>query len=191
MKESTAKRFAPSLPITGEIAVDAIEAITGRKVQRTFAKKPVELEKLNQIVTAGRHAMSARNLQPWQFIVLRNPQRLREVGALCVTGKFVADAPAAVVILKDTTSARWADVDCGQAVQNMASAAWALGLGTCWVGNFDAEKIGAMLNVPDGWAIFTILPFGYPDPANPTQARGLKPRGEMVHYERYGQRKPD
>ncbi len=46
----------------------------------------------------------------------------------------------------------------------MANAGWALGLGTCWVGNFDAAKIAPMLGVTDGWAIFTILPFGYPRP---------------------------
>jgi nitroreductase len=131
-----------------------MEAITRRKVQRSFAPKALEAEKLGRIVSAGRHAMSARNLQPWQFIVIQNRDQLREIGALCTTGRFVADAPSAIVVLKDTANARWADVDCGQAVQNMATAAWGLGLGTCWVGNFDATKIAAMLGVPDGWTIF-------------------------------------
>lgn len=167
--------------------MDAIEAILTRKVQRNFADRPVEPDKLHQIVEAGRHAMSARNMQPWQFIVVRDRERLKQIGALCSTGRFVADAPSAAVILKDLGNTRWADVDCAQAVQNMATAAWALGLGTCWVGNFDPEKLGQMLAIPSGWAIFTILPFGYPDPKNPPQARPLKKRSEMVHYERYGQ----
>lgn len=170
--------------------MDAIEAITGRKVQRAFARTPVEAEKLAGIVSAGRHAMSARNLQPWQFIVIRNGEALREIGALCSTGRFVADAPSAIVVLKDKSNARWADVDCAQAVQNMATAAWAFGLGTCWVGNFDAQKIAGLLGIPDEWAIFTILPFGYPDAANPPQPRPLKSRIEMVSYERYGNRRP-
>jgi nitroreductase len=169
--------------------MDVIEAITTRKVQRAFASSPVEPDKLKLIVRAGRHAMSARNLQPWQFIVIRERERLREIGALCSTGLFVSDAPSAVVVLKDTANARWADVDCGQAVQNMATAAWGLGLGTCWVGNFDAARIGQILGIPDGWAIFTILPFGYPDPANPPQSRPLKSLDEMVHFERWGNRK--
>jgi nitroreductase len=63
-----------------------MEAITSRKVQRTFAAQAVEAEKLGQIVSAGRHAMSARNLQPWQFIVIQNRDQLREIGALCSTG---------------------------------------------------------------------------------------------------------
>jgi nitroreductase len=168
--------------------MDVIQAITTRKVQRAFARTPVELEKLKLIVKAGRHAMSARNLQPWQFVVMREQERLREIGALCSTGRFVADAPAAVVVLKDTANARWADVDCGQAVQNMATAAWGLGLGTCWVGNFDAAKIGQIIGVPENWAIFTILPFGYPDPANPPQSKPLKSHEEMVHFERWGNR---
>ena len=170
--------------------MDATSAIVNRRAVRQFAARPVELEQLRQIVSAGRHAMSARNMQPWQFIVIQNRDTLKEIGALCSTGKFVTDAPSAVVVLKDVANARWADVDCGQAVQNMADAGWALGLGTCWVGNFDAAKIGAMLGVKDGWAIFTILPFGYADPKNPPQAKPLKPRSEMVHYERVGNPKP-
>jgi len=168
--------------------MDALHAITSRRVQRVFAPAPVEAEKLSQIVSAGRHAMSARNLQPWQFIVLQNQKTLREVGALCSTGKFVADAPSAVVVLKDISNSRWADIDCGQAVQNMATAAWALGLGTCWVGNFENAKISEILGVPAGWSIFTILPFGYQDSANPPQSRPLKSRDEIVHFERYGNR---
>ena len=101
--------------------MDALEAILSRKVQRVFADKPVEREKLAKIVDAGRHAMSARNLQPWQFVVIQNRERLKEIGALCSTGKFVTDAPSAIVVLKDAANARWADVDCGQAVQNMAN----------------------------------------------------------------------
>jgi nitroreductase len=166
--------------------MDALEAITQRRVQRAFDRRPVESEALRKIVDAGRHAMSARNLQPWGFIVVESRERLKEIGAVCSTGKFVADAPAAVVVLKEVANARWADIDCGQAVQNMANAAWALGLGTCWVGNFDAAKIGEMLGVREDWAVFTILPFGYPDAKNPPQTRPLKPREQQVFYERYG-----
>jgi nitroreductase len=167
--------------------MDALEAIIQRRVQRAFDRRPVESDKLRKIIDAGRHAMSARNLQPWQFIVVEHPERLKEIGALCSTGKFVADAPAAVVVLKEVANTRWADIDCAQAAQNMANAAWALGLGTCWVGNFDAAKISEMLGVPTGWAIFTILPFGYPDPKHPPQARPLKRRDGQVFHERYGQ----
>jgi nitroreductase len=166
--------------------LDILEAIKGRKVQRNFSAKAVGPEKLRQIVSAGRHAMSARNKQPWQFIIIQNQETLRELGALCATGKFVADAPSAIVILKDIANTRWADIDCAQAVQNMATAAWSLGLGTCWVGNFDGAEIKRKLSIPDGWEVFTILPFGYQDPANPPQNRPLKPSRESVHYERYG-----
>lgn len=168
--------------------MDAIEAIISRKVQRAFAPTPVEEGKLAKIVEAGRHAMSARNLQPWQFVVVRDRARLKEIGELCSTGKFVADSPSAIIVLKDLSNSRWADVDCAQAVQNMANAGWALGLGTCWVGNFDAAKIGAIIDLPTGWAVFTILPFGYPDAKRPPEARPLKPRAAMVHQERV--RKP-
>jgi nitroreductase len=170
--------------------MDAIEAITTRKALRAFAAHQVEAEKLKKVIDAGRHAMSARNLQPWQFVVIHNHDRIREVGALCATGKFVGDAPAAIVVLKDTSNKRWADVDCAQAVQNMATAAWSLGLGTCWVGNFDGPKIAQILGIPDQWAIFTILAFGYPNSSSPPQSRPLKPRQEVVHYEQWGNPRP-
>jgi nitroreductase len=166
--------------------MDALTAILSRRVARDFAEKPVELETVKQIVEAGRHAMSARNLQPWLFIIIREPETLRELGALCSTGRFVADAPSAVAILKDTSNKRWADIDCAQAVQNMANAAWAMGLGTCWVGNFDAEAVGKLLNAPEGWAVFTVLPFGYIHPDNPPQGRPLKPRARTVYLEKFG-----
>lgn len=170
--------------------MEALDAILSRKVVRQFAERPVEIELLRRIVDAARHAMSARNLQPWQFIVVRSADTLRELGALCSTGRFVATAPAAVVVLKDTANKRWADTDCAQAVCNMANAAWAMGLGTCWVGNFEAEAIAQRLGVPENWAVFTVLPFGYPDPAAPAQAKQIKPRQEVLHFERFGSRQP-
>ncbi|HZO82694.1 MAG TPA: nitroreductase family protein [Candidatus Binataceae bacterium] len=166
--------------------MDALEALLTRRVARAYSDQPVGLEQLARIIDAGRHAMSARNLQPWQFIVVRERATLREMGALCSTGRYVADAPAAIVVLKDRGNTRWADVDCAHAVQNMANAGWAMGLGTCWVGNFDGDKLAALLGIPEEWPIFTVLPFGYPSAANPPQAKALKPRAEVVHYERWG-----
>jgi nitroreductase len=170
--------------------MDTIEAITTRKALRAFAPDPVEPGKLQKIVDAGRHAMSARNLQPWQFLVIYNADTIREIGSLCATGRFVSDAPAVIVVLKDTSNTRWADIDCAQAVQNMATAGWSFGLGTCWVGNFDGQKISQILGVPAQWAIFTILAFGYPNSGHPPQSRPLKPRQEVVHYERWGNHRP-
>jgi nitroreductase len=168
--------------------MEALEAIGTRRVVRAYSDKPVALEDLKKIIDAGRHAMSARNLQPWQFVVIRDRARLREIGALCSTGRYVADAPAAIVVLKDRTNTRWADVDCAHAVQNMANAAWAMGLGTCWVGNFDAQKLSAILSSPQDWPVFTVLPFGYPNSASPPQSKQLKARADTMHYERWGGR---
>ena len=60
--------------------MDALEAILTRRVVRQFAPQPVEIEQLRKIVNAGRHAMSARNLQPWQFIVVRNSDHIAGTG---------------------------------------------------------------------------------------------------------------
>lgn len=170
--------------------MDAITAITSRRVVRAFARKPVALAQLKTIIDAGRHAMSARNLQPWQFVVVLDPATLETLGRLCTTGRFVGQAPAAVVVLKDYDNRRWADIDCAQAVQNMANAARALGLGTCWVGNFAADKIAELLAVPPRWSVFTVLPLGYADPGAARESRQLRPRSQTAHYERFGRNVP-
>ena len=166
--------------------MDILEVMKSRRVQRAYADRPVEVDKLRAIIDAGRQAMSARNLQPWNFIVIRDRATIARLAEYCTTGKFIVGAPAAIVVLKDTNNARWADVDCGQAVMNMANAGWAMGLGTCWIGNFEAEQITKLLAIPPGWGVFTVLPFGYQDEKNPPQAKPLKPRTEVVHFERFG-----
>jgi nitroreductase len=171
--------------------MDVFAALTSRKVARNFAQRPVELDKLKLIVDAGRHAMSAMNLQPWQFIIVTDRVRLRSIASHCSSGAFVADAPAAIVVIKGTSAKNpFIETDCAQAVQNIANAAWALGLGTCWVGFFEEEPLARMLGVPKDWKIFTILPIGYPDPAVPPKRGSLRPRSQTVHFEAYGRQEP-
>jgi len=167
--------------------MDAMKAILTRRVARSFAERPVELDSLKQIVDAGRHAMSARNLQPWLFLIIRNRDTLRQLGALCSSGRFLSDAPSAIAVLKDLGNKRWADIDCAQAVQNMAVAGWSMGLATCWVGNFDVDAISRLFNMPVSHGIFTILPFGYPKEAARLELGAFKPRSETVFLERYGE----
>ena len=165
--------------------MDALSAILDRKVVREFLDRPLATEVLLQIADAGRHAMSARNMQPWRFIIVSDHATLHALGELCTTGKFVAQAPAAIAVLKELANAPWADIDCAHAIQNMANAAWSMGLGTCWVGNLDRDKIAALLEVPPEWGVLTILPFGYMRPGSPQQ-RPLRPRAETVFAERFG-----
>ena len=167
--------------------MEAMKALLTRRVARSFSERPVELDSLKQIVDAGRHAMSARNLQPWIFLIIRNRDTLRQLGALCSSGRLLSDAPSAVAVLKDLGNKRWADIDCAQAVQNMAVAAWSIGLATCWVGNFEVDAINRLLAIPASHGIFTILPFGYPKEGERPQLGAFKRRAETVFLERYGE----
>lgn len=164
--------------------MDALQAILTRRAVRKFARQPVALEQLQKIVDAGRHAMSALNRQSWNFIIVRNPETLGRLGTLIAHGTYIAEAPAAIAVLKFDAD-RFAEVDCSHAVQNMADAAWAMGLGTCRPGLDDQREVKALLGVPQEWSVFTVMPIGHPDPNNPPQGRGLKPRDDSVHYERF------
>ena len=169
--------------------MDALQAILTRKVVRKYSSRPVSLEQIEQLVEAGRHAMSAMNRQPWSFVIVRQPQILRELGALTPHGQFIAEVPAAIVVLK-TLEGRFSDEDCAQAVQNIANAAWAMGLGTCRPGVDNEARIGELLGLPAQAQIFTIMPIGYPDESSPPEGRPLKKRGETTYHERFGQTRP-
>lgn len=169
--------------------MDALEAILTRRAVRKYSRQPVSLEQLHKIVDAGRHAMSALNRQSWNFIIVRDPETLARLGKLVTHGPYIAEVPAAIAVLKFKAD-RFAEIDCSHAVQNMADAAWAMGLGTCRPGIENETEVRALLGVPEEWSVFTVMPIGHPDSGNPPQGKGLKPRAESTHYERFGSHRP-
>lgn len=168
--------------------MDVMEAIIGRKSIRSFLERPVEDEKLNAVLDAGRLAPSARNLQDWRFIVVRDPATRKRLAEAARNQEFVGQAP--VVIAACGTSDMV--MTCGQpayaldvaiAVDHMTLAAVAEGLGTCWIGAFYEDKVKQILGVPEHVRVVALLPIGYPAQApRPTPRKKLD---EVVAYERW------
>ena len=107
--------------------MDALEALKTRRAVREYEKKPVSREVLEDLVDCARLAATARNIQPWEFVVVTQPDRLRALAkATGVNGPFIADAAACVVVLcKDT---KYYLEDGSAATQNLIVAARAHGL---------------------------------------------------------------
>jgi nitroreductase len=167
--------------------MDTFECIRTRRTTRTFLPKEVPPDSVRRILEAGRLAPSARNLQPWQFIVLQDRATLKQLAPLCTTGRFIEQASFAVAVVTDPTN-RWHEIDGARAVQNMELAAWNEGLGTCWIGSLEREQIKALLGIPPQLHLLTILPFGYPtDPQAPRRRTKKRPE-EVFHWERFGRR---
>jgi len=152
--------------------MDIFEALKNRRSVRKYRKEPIPKEILTKILEAAIQAPSAGNLQPWRFIVVRDSERKRALSGAALGQSMVAEAPTVIVVCADLRkSARYygergANLFCIQdtaaAIQNMMLAAYALGVGTCWVGSFHEKYVSEILDVPEGTRPVAIVPVGYP-----------------------------
>src|SRR5207249_11151166 len=107
--------------------MDVVEAIRTLLAVRSYQDKPVPDALVRRIVVAGRLTGSGMNGQPWHFIVIRDGETLRRLGALASSGPYVAHAPLAIAVATDKT--RFAVSDASRAIQPMLLTAW--GDGVC------------------------------------------------------------
>jgi nitroreductase len=164
--------------------MDCFEAVRTLLAVRSYQDKPVPDAVTRRIVEAGRLTGSGMNGQPWHFIVIRDGDTLRRLGAAASSGRYVARAPLAIVVA--TEKSRFAVSDASRAIQSMLLTAWADGVGSNWVGFGGLDNVKALLDIPAALDVLAILPFGYP--ARPV-GRGKKQRKslrEVTHLERFG-----
>jgi len=165
--------------------MDALEALYTRRSVRRFKPEGVDRSLLERIVEAGKMAATARNVQPWEFVVVTEERTRKEIAALTDHGKFIADCPACIATFCQQTKYYLED-GCA-ATQNMLVAAWALGLGSCWVAGDKkayAEDIRRLLQVPAGYKLVSLIALGYPV-SSPLPVP-KRPLAEVLHWERYG-----
>jgi nitroreductase len=152
---------------------------------RSYRPDPIPEDAIRRIVEAARMSASARNRQPWHFIVVDDAKILAEIGGLSKTGPYIAGAPLAVVVAVERES-RWAIADASRAIQSMVLTAWDQGIGSNWVGFGGMEEIGSLLDVPASLDVFAVIPFGYPIEAIGKGEKERKPLGEVVSHGRFG-----
>jgi len=164
--------------------MDAFEAVRTLLAVRSYQDKPVPDAVVRKIVEAGRLTGSGMNGQPWHFIVVRDRETLRKLGALASSGSYTAQAPLAVVVA--TSKSRFAVSDASRAIQSMLLTAWADGVGSNWVGFGGLEQTRELLGIPGSLDVLAILPFGYPARAVGKGKKQRKSLREVAHNERYG-----
>lgn len=164
--------------------MEVFEGIRTLLAVRSYRDTPVPDAVVRRIVEAGRLTGSGMNRQPWHFIVIRDRDTLRRLGALASSGPYVAQAPLAIVVATDKS--RFAVSDASRAIQSMMLAAWADGVGSNWVGFGGLERTRALLDMPASLDVLAILPFGYPARAVGGGKKQRKPLPEVAHLERYG-----
>ena len=178
-----------------------IEAIQHRRSIRKYTSDPIEPEKLQSVLEAGRLAPSGNNKQPWMFIVVESEQQRQTVMEASHNQTWMMTAPVFIVavadmaarsdvnpaIYLDENSPHWelkrAIRDTAIAIENMLLEADAQGLGTCWVGFFVQSEIRPVLGIPNNKFVLAVIPIGYP--AEQPPARPRKPLTDIVRYEHW------
>jgi nitroreductase len=171
-----------------------LKAIQERRSVSRFESDPIGQDKIDAIIEAARWAPSFVNSQPWSLVVVRDNEtkrKLREF-ATTITGVGIEESPVTFVVSVDPQKDPHHYVEDGAAAtQNMALAAHSLGLGSYWVGVYDAsggrapseEKIKRLLSIPENHRVISMLPIGVPAM---TFYKERMPTSEFVHYDAFG-----
>jgi len=149
--------------------MDALEAIHTRRSERQYLDKPIPPELLEEVLKAAMMAPSAGNSRPWQFIVLDDPEVLREIPRIHPHAAMAVDAPVSVMICGDLSLEKYPGnwiADCSAATQNLLLAAHAQGLGGVWTGVYPEqdriEGFRRLLGLPENVVPLALIPLGYP-----------------------------
>jgi nitroreductase len=164
--------------------MDALTAISQRHSTRSFSDQPVAREVLEKIVDAARMAPTARNEQPWEFLVVTDPEKRKSIGAIAQNGAYIADAGACLAIF--CRDSKYYLEDGCLAAGNALIAATALGLQSCWVAGDKkpyGDEIGQLLGVPVGYKLVAMLALGHGRDDGRRETK--RPLEEVLHWERW------
>ncbi|MGI6679157.1 MAG: nitroreductase family protein [Dehalobacterium sp.] len=161
---------------------------------RKFQKRPVEKEKIMEVLEAGRVAPSAKNIQPVHFVVLTDQEQKTKV-ASSYPLEWLSQAPVIIAICGDHSQS-WrradgkdhCDIDAAIAIDHMTLAAAEIGLGTCWVCAFNSMVCHKMLELPHHLEVIALMPLGYPEEQSDPERHATKRKSmeTLVSWDKYG-----
>lgn len=187
--------------------MEFLDVIRKRRSVRRFIDRDVSDEIVFKLLDAARCAPTGGNLQPWEFILVRdkaNRKRLVDatfLGYMTKTGKpqsWIFEAPLIIAACANIKAgfARYGSgeitrtnilMDVAAAIENLLLAAVDLGLGACWISGFDRDKAKEALKIPQDVWIVSLIPVGYTDRVQSAPPK-FDPK-EFTYYEVYGQEK--
>lgn len=173
--------------------MNMLKAIKKRRSIRRFLREDIPEEVVMELLDAMRWAPSAGNLQPWEFVVVRDKRIKRRVAEAAYKQMFIAEAPVVIVVCANPSrsATRYGDrginlyclQDTAAATQNLHLAAVEMNLGTCWVGAFDEDHVARAIGAPRGIRPVAIVPVGRPAERPPPRPR--RSLEEIVHRDRF------
>lgn len=163
--------------------MNVYETIETRLSIRRYADAPVPKEHMTALFRALQLAPSSNNAQNWEFIFVKDRELKRRLVPACMNQKFIQDCSYFIAGVADPNT-RWHQVDVAIALTNLSLQATELGYGTCWIGAFEENEVGAILEVPPDKKVVICMTFGVPKGKHVPRSR--KALGDFIHKERYG-----
>lgn len=169
--------------------VKTMETILERRSIRKYTDQVVAEDTVKEIVKAGMYAPSAGNQQSWEFIIVRNKEKLVEITKVHPYSNMLKEVSVAIVICGNLEKEKFKDFwvqDCSAATQNILLAAHALGLGAVWLGVYPAAErvsgVKEILNLPENILPLSIVPIGYSAEERKSADRYNE---SSIHYEQW------
>ncbi|MBN1157245.1 nitroreductase family protein [Candidatus Woesearchaeota archaeon] len=164
--------------------MDALKCMRERRSIRAYSDKKIDRRLLNEILGCGGLAPTARNLQPWHFIVVTDGEKLRRIASLATYGSFIKNAAACIVVCGNKDNNHLVE-DGSAATQNILLAATSFGIGSCWVAGWKRTynpELMKLLKIPLSEKIVSIIPLGYPAERPAPRKKELD---DIVHWEEF------
>jgi nitroreductase len=165
---------------------NVLDVIKKRRSVRRYTDQAVTDEQIRQLLEAAMAAPSADNIQPWEFVVVKDPDLKRQVAQTHPWSDMAAEAAVVFVVCgHQRASGHWVE-DASAATENLLLAATALDLGTVWVGIYPStgyeDHVRRVLGIPREMRVLCLVPVGHPAESKPPRT---KYRESKVHYERW------
>jgi len=185
------KLIKPLSPIVkeGRIKMDALNALLTRRSIRKYTSQAIPEEIIKKLLNAGMHAPTARNLQPWHYVIIDKREMLDKLSIAHPYAKMLKEATLAILVCGDKhiqEAEGYIIQDCSAATQNIMLAAHTLGLGSVWLGMYPREermqKVSGLLDIPDHILPVALIAIGYPDEQKDAPDRY---KTERVHWNKF------
>ena len=163
-----------------------LELLRIRRSIRTFQNKSIVREDLEKLVDSARYAPTARNVQPWEFVVITDKHKLAELAKLAENGRFMEQAAACIAVFCADTKYYLED-GCA-ATCNILLAATVLGIGSCWVAGDKKSysgQVNTLLNAPLDMKLISLIALGYPEDENVFKITEKRSSKELLHWEKF------
>jgi nitroreductase len=172
--------------------MELYEAIKGRRSIRAYKPQDVPKKIVEKLIEAASYAPSAGNIQPWKFVIARNPETKKNL-AQAANQAFIEEASVVIVVCANEKRAEmgygfrgktlYCIQDTAAATQNILLTAYSLGLGTCWIGAFNEDEAKEAVNAPEGVRPVAIVSVGYADETPSRRSRRFL--SQIMHYETF------